>query len=60
MARTPTHKNYIDGKWISSATGKTFENRNPANTDDLLGRYQDSDERDVKAAVDAAAEAFKS
>ena len=59
MARTPTHKNYIGGKWISSATGKTFENRNPANTDELLGRYQDSDERDAAAAVDAAAEAFK-
>ena len=59
MARTPTHKNYIGGKWIPSATGKTFENRNPANTDELLGRYQDSDERDAAAAVDAAAEAFK-
>lgn len=59
MARTPTHKNYIDGKWTPSGTDKTFENRNPANTDDLIGRYQDSDARDAKAAVDAAAEAYR-
>jgi acyl-CoA reductase-like NAD-dependent aldehyde dehydrogenase len=27
-----TYSNYIDGRWIPSATGQTFENRNPANT----------------------------
>ena len=27
---TKVYKNYINGEWVTSATGKTFENRNPA------------------------------
>ena len=40
------------------AVGKTFENRNPANTDDLIGLFQKSTRRDVEAAIDAAARAY--
>ena len=60
MPKKPTvYLNYIDGKWVKSATGKTFTNVNPANTDEVVGLFQDSDERDVNAAVAAAKEAYK-
>jgi aldehyde dehydrogenase (NAD+) len=53
-----TYKNYIDGQWIASSSGKTFENRNPANTDDLIGVFQESTAADVNAAIAAAARAY--
>src|SRR3979411_1823197 len=52
------YKNYIDGQWVASATGKTFENRNPADNDDLIGTFQESNADDLNAAVDAADRAF--
>jgi alpha-ketoglutaric semialdehyde dehydrogenase len=52
------HGNYIGGRWVHATSGRTFENRNPANTDDLIGRFADSDPEDVEAAVAAAREAF--
>ena len=54
-----THKNYIGGEWVESRSGKTFENRNPANTDDLIGHFQQSNEADAKAAIAAAARAYE-
>jgi len=54
-----THENLIDGRWVPSASGRTFENRNPANTDDLIGLFQQSNEADVKAAIAAAARAYE-
>ncbi len=51
-------KNLIDGEWVESSTGETFENRNPANTRDLVGIFQKSGKDDVNAAVDAAKRAF--
>jgi len=53
-----TEKNWIGGEWVAAASGKTFENRNPADKDDLVGVYPMSDERDVNAAVAAAKKAF--
>jgi alpha-ketoglutaric semialdehyde dehydrogenase len=53
-------KNYINGEWIESASGRAFENRNPADSDELVGMFPSSTAEDVDAAVDAAAEAFKS
>ena len=52
-------KNYINGEWSDSASGHSFENRNPANTDELIGIFPDSTSIDVDAAVDAAQKAFK-
>src|SRR5512142_2921226 len=52
------YRNFIDGEWVKSSTGKTFENHNPVNEDDLVGTFQDSNARDVAAAVDAADRAF--
>ncbi len=53
------YKNYINGEWVESHTGNTFENRNPANHDEVVGVFQKSDEKDVEIAIDAASEAFK-
>jgi acyl-CoA reductase-like NAD-dependent aldehyde dehydrogenase len=46
--------NLISGQWQASATGRTFENRNPADTDDLVGTFPESSADDVAAAVAAA------
>lgn len=59
MADSKVYKNFINGEWVDSVTGDTFENRNPANTDEVLGVFQKSNAQDVTAAVDAASEAFK-
>src|SRR5215203_1345487 len=55
-----TYGNYIDGQWKPSASGQTFENRNPANTDDLIGIFQNSNRKDVEEAIDAARRAYES
>ena len=57
-AGTPVHGNHIDGEWRPAASGKTFENRNPADSSDLIGRFADSGPEDVESAVAAAREAF--
>src|SRR5688500_14011512 len=55
-----TYGNYIDGQWKPSTSGKTFENRNPARTDDLIGIFQRSNRKDVEEALAAAARAYES
>ena len=55
---TRTYNNYIDGKWVRSSSGKTFENRNPADRDDLIGSFQESNADDLNGAVEAADRAF--
>ncbi|HEY6553218.1 MAG TPA: aldehyde dehydrogenase family protein, partial [Vicinamibacteria bacterium] len=52
-----THGNYIDGAWVPARSGKTFENRNPADTGEILGLFADSGPEDVELAVSAAREA---
>jgi len=54
------YKNFVNGEWVASSGGKTFENRNPANSDDLVGTFQESNAADLNAAVDAADRAFQS
>ncbi len=55
---TKVFKNFIDGEWVEASTGETFENRNPADTRDLVGIFQKSAKADVDAAVAAAKRAF--
>ena len=50
--KTKTYKNFIDGEWVESSTGETFENRNPADTREVVGIFQKSGKDDVNAAVD--------
>ncbi|HVB07923.1 MAG TPA: aldehyde dehydrogenase family protein [Candidatus Acidoferrales bacterium] len=52
------HKNYINGEWVEASTKKGIENRNPANTDDLVGIFPASSKEDVNKAVEAAKNAF--
>jgi len=52
-------KNFIDGEWVEPRNGKAYENRNPANTDELIGMFVSSTEEEVNQAVDAAKEAYK-
>jgi acyl-CoA reductase-like NAD-dependent aldehyde dehydrogenase len=54
-----TFNNYVDGAWVPSSSGKTFENRNPANTSDLIGHFQQSSAADVDVAIAAAAKAYE-
>jgi alpha-ketoglutaric semialdehyde dehydrogenase len=56
--RTKVYKNFIDGEWVEASTGQTFENRNPADTRDVVGIFQRSGKADVDAAVAAAKAAF--
>jgi aldehyde dehydrogenase (NAD+) len=50
-----TFGNYINGEWV---TGSTFENRNPANTDEVVGLFVKGSAADITAAADAAAAAL--
>jgi aldehyde dehydrogenase (NAD+) len=50
-------KNYINGEWTESRSGKTFPNINPANTDEIVGHFQASNADDVNDACAAAAAA---
>jgi acyl-CoA reductase-like NAD-dependent aldehyde dehydrogenase len=51
-------KNFIDGTWRHAASGRTFEQRNPAFLHDLTGTFADSSPADADAAIAAAQAAF--
>jgi len=51
------YANYIGGEWVKSSSGQYFDNVNPADTTDIVGRFPDSTEEDVNRAVEAAKEA---
>lgn len=50
------YRNYVDGAWRDSATGRRAPNVNPANTDDVLGELPLSSRAEAEEAI-AAAEA---
>ncbi|MCW5981443.1 MAG: aldehyde dehydrogenase family protein [Bryobacteraceae bacterium] len=50
-----TFRNYVNGEWVE---GPTFENRNPANTDEVVGLFVKGTPDDITAAADAAQAAF--
>jgi alpha-ketoglutaric semialdehyde dehydrogenase len=54
-----TFLNYIDGKWQPAASGKTFESRNPADPNDIVGVFQASGVEDVNLATAAAKKAYE-
>lgn len=47
-------KNLIDGQWVASGSGATFENRNPAKLDDVIGHFPLATTAEVEQAIDAA------
>jgi aldehyde dehydrogenase (NAD+) len=56
MSQPQKYANYINGEWVDSA--KTFENRNPANTDEIVGLFTKGTAADVAQAAEAAEAAF--
>lgn len=52
----PMFDNFIGGRSAPSASGSTFENRNPANSEDLIGVFPESSTADGLAAIAAAKE----
>jgi 2,5-dioxopentanoate dehydrogenase len=54
---TKTYNNYVDGEWMPSETGETFDVDNPADVTDTVGRFQASSAADIDRAVEAAVEA---
>ncbi len=57
--QVPTHRIFIDGQWVESASGRTYEITNPAHTDQVLGAVQAAVVPDAEAAVEAAHAALK-
>ncbi len=53
------YKLFINGEWVESKTGETFDDINPA-TLEIIGKIHKASEEDVKNAVDSAQEAFDS
>ena len=58
MPEPATHQLFIAGRWVDSVSGATFESVNPADTRDVVGRFQAGTAADVAMAVRAAGEAF--
>jgi aldehyde dehydrogenase (NAD+) len=54
-----SYLNTIGGQWVASESGRTFENRNPADTREVIAIFPDGTPADVKKAIDAAQAAFK-
>lgn len=52
ISTPPTFANYINGEWV--ATTRTFEDRNPANTDEIVGLFAKGTAADIDAAAKAA------
>jgi acyl-CoA reductase-like NAD-dependent aldehyde dehydrogenase len=52
-------KNYINGRWVDSKSGETFQSVNPANKEEAVGVVSKSGRTDVDEAVKAAREAYE-
>lgn len=51
------YRNYIGGEWVASSSGEWFDNINPADNSDIVGRFPESTAEDVDRAVAAAKDA---
>ena len=60
QVETGVFGNYINGEWRAASGGKTLENRNPANRDEVIAEFAASEKADVDAALEAASEAYRS
>jgi aldehyde dehydrogenase (NAD+) len=54
------YRNFIGGRWVDAASGRTFEDRNPARRDEVVGIFPSSGPEDVDLAQAAAAKAYES
>jgi len=53
------HQDFIGEEWVAPLKGGYFYARNPARTEDLIGRFPRSGEEDVDSAVQAAKRGFE-
>jgi alpha-ketoglutaric semialdehyde dehydrogenase len=54
-----TFQNFISGKWQAPSSEEYFENRNPADWNDLIGKFPLSTKQDVDCAVESAKRGFE-
>jgi aldehyde dehydrogenase (NAD+) len=52
------YNNYVNSVWRQSRSQRTFNNISPANKDDIIGEFPDSNADDLKDAVEAAKYAY--
>jgi alpha-ketoglutaric semialdehyde dehydrogenase len=50
----PTYRLFIAGRWVDGVRGDTFDSVNPADTRDVVGRFQAGTAADVAMAIRAA------
>ncbi len=55
---TTSFKNFIGGEWVEPSTGDYFENRNPADWREVIGRFPRSGPEDIDRAVASARRGF--
>lgn len=53
----PVYGAYRNGEWSAADSGETLENRNPARSDDVIGRFASGGKSDTEKAIAAASEA---
>src|SRR5262249_7354590 len=51
-------QNFIAGEWRDAASGATFDDVNPADTRDVVGKFPKSGKEDVEKAVASAQKGF--
>ena len=54
-----TFRNFIAGEWVAPSSGDYFENRNPADVGDVIGKFPLSTAGDVERAVKSAKRGFE-
>jgi acyl-CoA reductase-like NAD-dependent aldehyde dehydrogenase len=57
---TRKYQNLINGEWVNPKSGEFAADRNPADTDDVVGEFPESSNADVSAAVQSAKDAYQS
>ncbi|HEY7686506.1 MAG TPA: aldehyde dehydrogenase family protein, partial [Gemmatimonadales bacterium] len=59
MTKNPQNfQNFIAGEWVAPSTGNYFENRNPADWNDLIGCFPRSGPEDAQRAIASAQRGF--
>src|SRR5687768_14549440 len=53
-AAAKKYPNYIGGEWVASQSGEWFDNENPADVREIVGRFPVSTAGDIERAVEAA------
>src|SRR5829696_4750536 len=58
VAEPTTFQLFIAGRWVAGVAGETFESVNPADTREVVGRFQSGTAADVAMAIRAADQAL--